>query len=120
MEWFLALVKAFAVGGLFCVIAQILIDKTKLTPARILVSYVVAGVLLGAVGLYEPLLDFAGAGAATGVAGAVCATGAAAGMPATSCSSMRERRVRTDSTEVSRAGSQRRTRVISQTVRLTA
>ena len=56
-------VKAFLVGGLLCLIGQILIDKTKLTPARILVSYVVIGVLLGAVGLYQPLVDFAGAGA---------------------------------------------------------
>ena len=56
-------VKAFFVGGLFCVIAQILIDKTGLTPARILVSYVVAGVILGAVGLYDPIVEFAGAGA---------------------------------------------------------
>lgn len=54
---------AFIVGGLFCIIAQILIDKTKLTPARILVGYVVAGVILGAIGLYEPLVNFAGAGA---------------------------------------------------------
>ncbi|MBQ8140369.1 MAG: stage V sporulation protein AE [Clostridia bacterium] len=60
---------AFLVGGAFCVIAQILIDKTKLTPARILVSYVVAGVLLGAVGLYKPLVDFAGAGATTPLTG---------------------------------------------------
>ena len=55
--------KAFLVGGLLCVIGQILIDRTKLTPARILVAYVVAGVLLGAVGLYDKLVDFAGAGA---------------------------------------------------------
>ena len=55
--------KAFLVGGLFCLIGQILIDKTKLTPARILVSYVIAGVFLGAVGLYKPIVDFAGAGA---------------------------------------------------------
>ena len=53
--------KAFLVGGLLCVIGQILIDRTKLTPARILVAYVVAGVLLGAVGLYDTLVDFAGA-----------------------------------------------------------
>ena len=53
--------KAFLVGGLLCVIGQILIDRTKLTPARILVAYVVAGVLLGAVGLYDKLVDFAGA-----------------------------------------------------------
>ena len=56
-------INAFWVGGLICVIGQILIDKTKLTPARILTSFVVAGVILGAVGLYEPLADFAGAGA---------------------------------------------------------
>ncbi len=55
--------KAFAVGGLLCVIGQILIDKSRLTPARILVSYVVIGVFLGAVGLYEKLVEFAGAGA---------------------------------------------------------
>ena len=60
---------AFAVGGAFCVIAQILIDKTRLTPARILVAYVVAGVILGAVGLYEPLANFAGAGATTPLTG---------------------------------------------------
>ena len=53
--------KAFIVGGILCVIGQILIDKTKLTPARILVSYVVAGVILGGIGLYKPLADFAGA-----------------------------------------------------------
>jgi len=55
--------KAFVVGGLFCLIGQILIDKTKLTPARILVSYVVAGTILSAIGLYQPLVDFAEAGA---------------------------------------------------------
>lgn len=55
--------KAFLVGGAFCLIGQILIDKTKLTPARILVSYVVIGVFLGAIGVYEPLTKFAGAGA---------------------------------------------------------
>ena len=55
--------KAFLVGGLFCLIGQILIDKTRLTPARILVSYVVIGVFLGAVGIYKPLAEFAGAGA---------------------------------------------------------
>ena len=62
-------VWAFAVGGAFCVIAQILIDKTRLTPARILVGYVVAGVLLGAVGLYAPLVRFAGAGATVPLTG---------------------------------------------------
>ncbi|MBQ1957045.1 MAG: stage V sporulation protein AE [Clostridia bacterium] len=62
-------VWAFVVGGALCVIAQILIDKTKLTPARILVIYVVAGVVLGAVGLYKPLVDLAGAGATTPLTG---------------------------------------------------
>ncbi len=61
--------KAFLVGGAFCVIAQILLDKTALTPARILVGYVVAGVFLGAVGLYDPLIKFAGAGATTPLCG---------------------------------------------------
>lgn len=61
--------RAFLVGGAFCVIGQLLIDLTKLTPARILVSYVVIGVFLGAVGLYEPLLDFAGAGASVPLTG---------------------------------------------------
>ncbi len=55
--------RAFLVGGALCVIAQILVDKTKLTPARILVIYVVAGVILGGLGIYQPLVDFAGAGA---------------------------------------------------------
>ena len=62
-------IKAFVVGGLLCVIGQILIDKTKLTPARILVSYVVIGVFLGAIGLYEKLVEFAGAGAAVPLMG---------------------------------------------------
>lgn len=60
---------AFVIGGAMCVIAQILIDKTPLTPARILVAYVVAGVLLGGVGLYKPLVDFAGCGATTPLSG---------------------------------------------------
>ena len=55
--------RAFLVGGALCVIAQILVDKTKLTPARILVVYVVAGVILGGLGIYQPLVDFSGAGA---------------------------------------------------------
>lgn len=55
--------KAFIIGGLICVIGQLLIDLTKLTPAKILVSFVVLGVILGGIGLYEPLVDFAGAGA---------------------------------------------------------
>lgn len=61
--------KAFLVGGILCMLGQILIDKTKLTPARILVSYVVIGVILGAVGVYEPLVDFAGAGASVPLTG---------------------------------------------------
>lgn len=61
--------KAFLVGGALCVIAQILIDKTKLTPARILVSYVVIGVLLGAIGIYKPLAEWAGAGASVPLTG---------------------------------------------------
>ena len=61
--------KAFLVGGCFCLIGQVLIDKTRLTPARILVSYVVAGVLLGALGVYKPLVDFAGAGATVPLTG---------------------------------------------------
>jgi stage V sporulation protein AE len=60
---------AFVVGGLFCVVAQILLDKTKLTPARILVAYVVAGVILGAIGVYEWLVKIAGAGALTPLTG---------------------------------------------------
>lgn len=62
-------IKAFLVGGLFCVIGQIFIDLTKWTPARILVSYVVIGVILGAVGLYKPIVDFAGAGATVPLTG---------------------------------------------------
>lgn len=69
MDTFLEYLRAFIVGGVLCVIAQILIDKTRLTPARILVSYVVAGVILGAIGLYKPLVDFAGAGATTPLTG---------------------------------------------------
>ena len=61
--------KAFFVGGVICAIGQVLIDKTKLTPARILVSYVIAGVILGAVGLYEPIVEFAGAGATVPLTG---------------------------------------------------
>ena len=59
----LPFLKAFLVGGVLCAIGQILIDKTKLTPAKILVIYVVAGVFLGAVGLYQPLVEWAGGGA---------------------------------------------------------
>ncbi len=69
MSDFLPYLWAFLIGGGLCVIAQILIDRTSLTPARILVLYVVAGVFLGAVGLYQPLVDFAGAGATTPLTG---------------------------------------------------
>lgn len=62
-------IKAFLIGGLFCLVGQIFIDKTKLTPARILVSYVVFGVLLGAFGIYESILEFAGAGASVPLTG---------------------------------------------------
>ena len=62
-------IKAFIVGGLLCVIGQLLIDKTKLTPARILVSYVVIGVFFSAIGLYQHLVDFAGAGATVPLTG---------------------------------------------------
>ena len=61
--------KAFTIGGLICVIGQLLIDKTKLTPARILVSFVVIGVILGGLELYEPLVEFAGAGATVPLTG---------------------------------------------------
>lgn len=61
--------KAFLIGGALCLLGQILIDKTKLTPARILVSYVVIGVLLGAVGVYKPFAEFAGAGATVPLTG---------------------------------------------------
>ncbi len=66
---FLECLKAFAVGGAICVIGQLLIDCTKLTPARILVSYVVAGVILTAIGVYEPIVKFAGAGATVPLTG---------------------------------------------------
>ena len=69
MDILLQIIRAFLVGGLLCVAAQVLIDKTKLTPARILVSYVVAGVVLGAVGIYKPIVDFAGAGATVPLTG---------------------------------------------------
>lgn len=62
-------IKAFIVGGLICVIGQILIDKTKLTPARILVSFVVAGAFLEFFGVYKPLIEFAGAGASVPLTG---------------------------------------------------
>ena len=62
-------IKAFLVGGMLCLIGQILIDKTKLSPARILVGYVVAGVFLGGLGLYKPLAEFGGAGATVPLTG---------------------------------------------------
>ena len=69
MDIFFDYFWAFVVGGLLCVIAQILIDKTKLTPAKILVGYVCTGVALTAVGLYEPLVKFAGCGATVPLSG---------------------------------------------------
>lgn len=69
METILPYIKCFLVGGVLCAIAQVLIDKTMLTPARILTCYVVAGVLLGALGLYQPLIDWAGAGASIPLTG---------------------------------------------------
>lgn len=62
-------IKAFIIGGLICLAGQILIDKTRWTPARILVGYVVAGVILSAIGLYQPLVEFAGAGASVPLTG---------------------------------------------------
>lgn len=62
-------INAFWVGGLICVIGQLLIDKTKLTPARILTAFVVAGVILGGLGIYEPIVDFAGADATVPLSG---------------------------------------------------
>lgn len=69
MEILIDLLKAFAVGGLICLIGQILIDTTKLTPGRILVAFVVAGVVLTALGLYEPIEKWAGAGATVPLTG---------------------------------------------------
>ena len=69
METFLMYGKVFLVGGLLCVIGQVLIDRTKLTPARILSAYVVAGVVLGAVGLYKPIVQWAGSGATVPLTG---------------------------------------------------
>ena len=69
MDLWIRLLKAFLVGGALCLPGQLLIDRTKLTPARILTAYVVAGVVLGAVGIYEPLKKFAGAGATVPLTG---------------------------------------------------
>ena len=68
-ETVMAFLKAFLVGGALCLVGQLLIDLTKLTPARILTGYVVAGVILGALGLYQPLADWAGAGATVPLTG---------------------------------------------------
>ena len=74
MDWlqnisWIGLLKCFVVGGLICVIGQILIDKTKLTPARILVAFVTTGTILGGLGIYQYLVDFAGAGATVPLTG---------------------------------------------------
>ena len=69
MDIFFTYLRAFAVGGALCVIDQILMDKTALTPARILVGYVVAGVILTAIGIYEPLVEWAGTGATVPLTG---------------------------------------------------
>ena len=69
MDIIFIFLKAFLVGGLFCAIGQVLLDKTKLTPARILSLFVVAGVFLSAIGVYKPLLEWSGAGAAVPLTG---------------------------------------------------
>ena len=69
MTFLWSLLKAFAVGGLICLIGEVLVLKTKLTPARILVGYIVAGVFLSAVGIYGPIAEFAGAGASVPLTG---------------------------------------------------
>lgn len=69
MSIFWTFVKAFCVGGLICVVGQLLLQLTKLTSARILVLFVVSGVFLGALGVYKPLMDFAGAGASVPLTG---------------------------------------------------
>lgn len=69
MEIFMGYMWAFLIGGAFCAVGQLLIDLTQLTPARILVIYVVSGVVLGAVGVYEPIKEFAGAGATVPLTG---------------------------------------------------
>lgn len=69
MDLIISCLKAFLVGGFICLIGQVLIDYTKLTPARILVSFVVSGVILTAIGIYEPIVQFAGAGATVPLTG---------------------------------------------------
>ena len=68
IDW-MSILKCFVTGGLICVIGQILIDKTKLTPARILVIFVITGVILGGLGIYQYIVDFAGAGATVPLTG---------------------------------------------------
>lgn len=69
MDMFMEYVWAFVIGGAFCAVGQVLIDLTKLTPARILTTYVVAGVVLGALGWYQPIIDLAGGGATVPLTG---------------------------------------------------
>lgn len=69
MDLFVDLLKAFLVGGAICLIGQLLIDYTKLTAAKILVTFVISGVALGAIGIYKPIVDFAGAGATVPLTG---------------------------------------------------
>lgn len=69
MQIILELLKAFFVGGVICAVGQLFIDYTKLTPARILTAYVIAGVILSAVGIYQPLVEFSGAGATVPLTG---------------------------------------------------
>jgi stage V sporulation protein AE len=69
MEMFFAYLKTFLIGGALCAVGQILVDRTRLTPARILTSYVVAGVILGGLGLYQPFAEWSGAGATVPLTG---------------------------------------------------
>lgn len=69
MDGFLPYLRAFLCGGTFCLIGQLLIDRTKLTPAKILVLYVVSGVILGGLGIYQHIVDFGGAGATVPLTG---------------------------------------------------
>ena len=72
IDW-MQLLRCFVIGGILCVIGQILIDKTKLTPARILVAYVTIGVILGGLGIYKYLVDFAGSGGLKASSGGIAA-----------------------------------------------
>ena len=69
MEFLFSVLKAFLVGGLICVVGQLLIDYTKLTPGKILVMFVVVGVILGAIGIYEPIMEWGGCGASVPLTG---------------------------------------------------